>query len=259
MPFFFDLPREIRDIIYEHVLVSPTGYIQPILTTKKSLTATPQFALYIVLPPQDPSNQRTLIQYSMPELADVSSASSYLSLSLPRVSRQIHGETTSLFWRKNTFTFSSSQHLISTLRTISQIPSRLIVHTTLSLSSSFTKDLPRALRLLASRARLGSFRHLTLTISRKELIAIEGCKMSADPKRTAQYDGLLEMLRDGGMEKGFEKVMRVETLLREWRVGGGLDHDTARELHLAWGGRMVVNGEVEWVDFVHVGRFAGFK
>lgn len=81
--------------------------------------------------------------------------------------------------------------------------------------------------------------------------------MSSDPKRIIMYDGLWETLREGGNEAKFEKDMKIETLLREWRVGGGLDHDTARELHLAWGGRMIVNDELEWVDFVHVGRCAG--
>jgi len=81
--------------------------------------------------------------------------------------------------------------------------------------------------------------------------------MSSDPKRILLYDDLLEILREDGTKAKFEREMKVETLLKEWRVGGGLDHETVRELHLAWGGKMVVNEEVEWIDFVHVGRCAG--
>lgn len=55
----------------------------------------------------------------------------------------------------------------------------------------------------------------------------------------------------------FGKEMRIHTLLREWKVGGGVDHDTARDLHLAWGGKMIVNGDLEWFDYVHVGKCAG--
>ena len=91
------------------------------------------------------------------------------------------------------------------------------------------------------------------------MIAIETCKMSSQAEKVAVYDGLLEVLREGGSGKGFQKCMEVESLLQNWRIGGGLDHSTVRELHLAWGGRMCVNGELEWKDYIHVGRCAGFS
>lgn len=143
--------------------------------------------------------------------------------------------------------------------------------------------LARALRLLASRARWGALRRLELTVGRREFIGLLG-ERGGGKGGGEGYDRLLGVLRGGwvgeggglagevgkgigagvggggeGKEggKGFERVMSVRTLLREWRVGGGHDHETVRELHFAWGGRMVVNGEVEWVGFEHVGRCAG--
>ena len=91
------------------------------------------------------------------------------------------------------------------------------------------------------------------------MIAIETCKMSTQADKVAVYDGLLEVLREGGKEKAFKKSMGVESLLRNWRIGGGVDHSTVRELHLAWGGEMRVNGDLEWKDYVHVGTCAGFS
>jgi hypothetical protein len=100
---------------------------------------------------------------------------------------------------------------------------------------------------------------LTLVISRAEFIAIESCKKSSDVAKVDQYDGLLNVLREaeGGNRRAFQRTMKVESLMRAWRVKGGLDHDTVRDLHMAWGGRMEVNGELEWLDYAHVGNCAG--
>jgi len=82
--------------------------------------------------------------------------------------------------------------------------------------------------------------------------------MSSQADKVAVYDAFLETMRESGKEKAFRKRMEVESLLRNWKVGGGLDHSTVRELHLAWGGEMYVNGELEWRDYVHFGKCAGF-
>jgi len=59
------------------------------------------------------------------------------------------------------------------------------------------------------------------------------------------------------MQEGWRREVRLGTLMREWRVKGGLDHETVREVHEVTGGSMWVNGEKEWIDYVHVGNCAG--
>jgi hypothetical protein len=164
-------------------------------------------------------------------------------------------ETQQLLWSHNTFSFPTPLSLTSTLKAMTQTPSRLIRRISLPLTLASLPHLPRTLRTLASRARCGAFALLTLTVERGEMIRIARCRSREAPV----YERLLEVLRVGGADARFERRMEVRTMLREWRVGGGLDHEAVRELHFAWGGRMVVNGEVEWVDFGHVGRCVGVK
>lgn len=249
---FFDLPRELRDIIYWEVLISPTGYIEPV-------------PIPIVHHKKPPANQIRRQRFKLrifPSGASSSSPSSsekngVVSLSLARVCRQINLETRALFWKHNTFHFDTPYSLIKTLKEMGQIPSRLITSISLSLSISLCKLLPKALRLLASRTRHGAFRRLSLDIARSDLIGIARCKTSGDEKRIDDYDELLGMLREGSAGCKFERRMQVETMLRNWRVQKCLDHDTIRELHLAWGGRTFCNGELEWDNYEHVGNCAG--
>jgi hypothetical protein len=245
---FFDLPRELRDFIYFQVLVSPTGYVEPVLVYQTKKSPSPRFALYRAFPIQSP-----LLDAEPGPQNDV------LSLSLMRTCRQIYHETQSLFWKHNTFQFSTPHLLTQTLKSMGQIPSRKItsISLTLTLSSSFSKTLPRALRILVSRARHGAFRRLSLEIGRMDLIRIASFKTSVEEKRIVAYDNLLAKLRDGGAGSNFDRCVNVETMLRNWRIQGSLDHDTIREVHLAWGGKMYCNGELEWENYVHIGNCVG--
>jgi hypothetical protein len=250
---FFDLPRELRDIIYAQVLISPSGYIEPVLLTpSKRLpaagsnnTSPPRFTLRVVLPSASFSS-------SGPQ------DNAVLSLSLARTCRQIHRETHSIFWTRNIFHFATPHRLIATLKDMGQVPSRRITFVSLPFSIALCKSpLPKALRLLASRARHGAFRRLSLDIGRVDLMRIARCKTSAEAKRIADYDALLGILRNGSAGCRFERHIQVETMLRNWRVEKCLDHATIMELHLAWGGRTFCNGELEWDEYVHVGTCAG--
>jgi len=95
-----------------------------------------------------------------------------------------------------------------------------------------------------------------LEIGRREFIAIENCRVSGEAEKLRAYDEWLGVLREG-MQEGWRREVRLGTLMKEWRVKGGLDHETVREVHEVTGGRMWVNGELEWVDYAHVGNCAG--
>lgn len=243
---FFDLPRELRDVIYTEVLLSPTGYIEPVPAQARKLPTNNhniplRFNLHIAQPSTTWSNVR---------------GNYVVSLSLTRTNRQIYHETAELFWARNTLYFPSPPALIHTLKAMGQVSSRLITSIALDITPLVCKGMPKVLRLLASRSRHGSFRRLKIEVSRGQLIHMSSCRKSSDERRVGEYDAFLSMLRKGA-GCGFEKVMAVQTMLLNWRIWGGMEHDTIRELHLAWGGTAICNGELEWVDFVHVGKCAG--
>lgn len=82
--------------------------------------------------------------------------------------------------------------------------------------------------------------------------------MSSQVQRNNLYGGLLKILRGGRDGARFEREMKVTAIVyrrsdcRPPRTHP--EEDMVRELHLAWGGRMIVNGRLEWLDFVRVRR-----
>ncbi|KAG9247414.1 hypothetical protein BJ878DRAFT_186956 [Calycina marina] len=245
---FFDLPREIRDIIYTLLLVSPNGHLTPIyipqLMRRRGKPAS-SFYLQISLKPSP----------SPPQSPATSQHDEHMTLSLLRTSHQIHAETHILFWSRNIFSFPKPELLIATLKDMGQIPSRLIRTIDLTLAVATLKLLPKMLRLLASRSRHGAFKTLTLTVPAKEMGVMERYRRSDKEGESEMYDSWLEVLREGGKERGFDKRMCVE------RGNGSadgecVDPETVRELHLVWGGEMRVSGRLEWRNYVHVGELA---
>lgn len=258
---FFDLPRELRDMIYHEVLLSPTGYVRPVAIKAKDkdqdLEHTPsRFTLKI----SRPTSMHACNSYFKPIAG---SPSSLLSLSLMRANRQIRHETAGLFWARNIFSFHRPFDLVHTLKDMGQTSSRLITSialtlafpTTFDTSHSLFKTLPKVLRLLASRARRGAFRLLRFHLAAHDFRRLARRGTSALTADVDAYDAFLGVLR-AGAECGFEKVVAVRMGRGSWRVWGCEEHDTLRDLHLAWGGMVTCNDEVEWVDFVHVGNCA---
>ncbi|KAH8601659.1 hypothetical protein B0O99DRAFT_588847 [Bisporella sp. PMI_857] len=252
---FLALPRELRDLIYDEVLISPTGYVtpSPIPISSKASKISFRRSRFTIL--------MTTLTHDNVRPTESPNGNVMVTISINRVCRQVYNETRHVFWRKNIFYFQTPLALTTTVKDMGQISSRLIQRITLSFSISDAKikSLAKAFRLLASRSRYGAFQTLELNIARKEFIAIQACRMSSQTEKVGLYDELLEALREGGREGRFKKELKVEPLLKEWRAGGtsSLDWGTARELHCAWGGRMFVGGELEWVDYMHCGRSYG--
>jgi len=87
-----------------------------------------------------------------------------VSLSLLRTCRQIYQEAKSLFWGKNAFEFSV-ERASRILREIGQIPSRLITSVVICFGLWGYEALPKALSLLAIRARYGNLKALRLDVA----------------------------------------------------------------------------------------------
>jgi hypothetical protein len=188
---FLDLPREIRDQIYGYVLISPGGLVEP-----------------RIYPRLFPANKKSAPQFSLnaDPLSDSVTTES-ISLSLPRTCRQIYNETHGLFWRNNTFYFSTfypfgtSMGVIKTLKMMGQTSSRLITSVTINMQyiSGQYKTLGKVLQVLASRARHGAFRKLELEWRYSEFIMV------------SDYDGLLDGLNQGSEACKYERRLGGDT------------------------------------------------
>jgi hypothetical protein len=242
---FLDLPREIRDIIYEHVLISSTGYVAPILDkSSRSL----RFSLHTANG-DEPSRNETTDRNKI-----ILSNNDVLSLSLPRTCRQIWQETDGIFWSNNAFLFEDPTAMTRTLKSMGQVPSRRIETISFRLNNRHWRVLPKAFALLASRARHGSFQKLHLDLPRKEFAVLTYWKHFGDASHTGRYDEVLEVLRDASEECNFRRSIRI--------YGGDYEmaakeSDTIRDLHLAFGGCMIYDGKLQWNNYKPVGTYIG--
>ena len=132
-----------------------------------------------------------------------------------------------------------------------QVSSRLIryISMDLTISGPGNETLPKALRLLASRARSGALRVVDLDVDIKEYQEIAAARNSESFKKQALYDNLLVALRFAAQEAKFEKNMHVTIPVR-WTRGRHVNPDVLRELHLAWSpGRLFVNEVLLYEDY----------
>jgi hypothetical protein len=231
---FLDLPREIRDQIYGYVLISPGGLVEP-----------------RIYPRLFPANKKSAPQFSLNTvpLSDSVTTES-ISLCLPRTCHQIYNETYGLFWRHNTFYFSTfypfgtSMGVIKTLKMMGQTSSRLITSVTINMQyiSGQYKTLGKVLQVLASRARHGAFRKLELEWRYSEFIMVP------------DYDGLLHGLNQGSEACKYERIIRLpddEPGSETWRRH--LD-TVAKDLHSAFGGKLFWGKMLLWENYQRRGE-----
>jgi len=251
------LPRELRDQIYEYVLISPTHVIEPILLSHPNVKPsrrhypsskiTPQFRLQC-----RPAQSLLLLYRQSRGLPEPGQSAECISLSLVRTCRQIHFETLDLFWKNHTFYFHDD--IVKNLKAMRQIPSRLISSITLNLSGPANfSTLPKAMKALASRARHGCLRHLSVEIDSSACVMLSTWRDSANTDQQLAYDVLLEHLRSAS--GGFKnlKVRRMDLwpteaqiLWRDRRDRGNFG--LVRDLGLAWSGKLFWKGVLVWED-----------
>lgn len=243
------LPRELRDQIYKYVLISTTGFIEPREQGRREKSSSSA----------NSTHRFVLFHYeTYTETAGELCKSKSFSISLLRTCRQIHAETKDLFWQNNTFVFSSPILLTKSLKTMGQISSRLITRIHLLLDyvacrcEGRTKALAKALRLLASRARHGSFKQLALHIDASDIRRLSRLRETWVEEEQQLYDDFLETLRNGSASCKFQRSFEVTdrgglgvTVLRLWKP-------TLKELNFAWGGTFAWNGIVLLEDYDEV-------
>lgn len=240
MPTFFDLPREIRDIIYSLVLTSPSGHI----TTH----------LYKEQKRPQPSSSKLPAQFSFRLQFLPCDAVTFaphpdalpLSTALSRTNRQIYAETRDIFWRQNILAFTSAYYVIVTLRHMGQAPSRLIQRVRVDIMSRnvHKAQLAKSLSMLASRARHGHLREVRLVVHRLRNSAVS--RLYENGLRPPLWDSKLLQILDSSAEAGWGKVQRIVELDEAWDEvwpsnvhypGEGVRSETdAKLLAIAWGG-----------------------
>ncbi|CAG8951761.1 hypothetical protein HYFRA_00005563 [Hymenoscyphus fraxineus] len=293
---FLSLPRELRDQIYNYVHLPPPSpsYIEvqhtprhhPSTKPSKSKASHHHNSKTLTQKPYQPpaptkQNFRLLVN---PKSAAYDEPQLFTTLSLLRVNRQIHAETRHLFWNHAIFHFptfyesvrqvechglagsknrrsppTTTLGVVKTLKGMGQTSSRLISHINIQMSGSETATmyahLPRVLQVLRSRARHGALRKLELCWGsgafRALVESVEGMELGR-----GGFDILLEALRRGSGDCGYERVVRIEGV-RELEGLGEMSESvwtTVRELHFACGGKLYWDGVLLWENYEKVGR-----
>jgi hypothetical protein len=166
---FLDLPREIRDIIYEHALVSPTGYVTPVDNKSSrplrwSLHAVNVVGDFVVNGSSTNHKEEFIIEDAVLKV----DKNGTVSLSLSRTCRQIREETSHIALSNNIVAFKNVPSMTRVLKSMGQAPSRLITSVQLPLTCRYYRTLSKAFALLKSRARHGCFQKLYLVIPRDD-------------------------------------------------------------------------------------------
>lgn len=285
-----DLPRELRDQVYDYVLISHTGYVcvvsnntakakridKPARVSKNpTLKSSPSRVSFALL-----TNPLEFLQ--CPPTA-VQPERDLTSLSIRRVCRQIHDETSGIFWNQNQFYFpdfrSSSDHgtlgVFHTLKAMGQTASRMIVSIRIDMPtiSLGYRSFAKALNVLASRARHGAFRRLELVwggddrqIAAKMIVTyiryIQGGH--DDEEDVKGFLALLDALRQAGEACRYERVIRFNSSSKSAKER---DHsrdyelcpivDGASEmLNMAFGGSLFWAEKLAWEDGKRILRAA---
>lgn len=283
---FLELPREIRDIIYNYALISPTGYVAPFLCKKlprvpprqkpgrkghvKCLEK-PTIRLHLV-PCESASNPGTSVHKTSDQALQCGcrlstptmGAELPLAFSLPRTCRQIQAETEGVFWEHNTICFPNIGKFPEIMRHMGQTPSRKIrsVQLTIDPARLMSEAFARATKKLASRTRFGDMEHIEVALLGFSKMFRNGTVHEA-VEDSSNNNTLCHTLRkaqhsDWARDKDEKKVRRIMLVDCENLHGGTTvvprylpwetPEKTLERLHSAWGGKLIFNGDLIWED-----------
>lgn len=272
MTLFLDLPREIRELIYDYIFLSPKSSSRALvsfLPNYKSLRGKTVPSFDLLTNPIDvfPSLGRR-INGIKPII---------ISLSIVRVCRQTYEETHGRFWAENTLYFPDGlgstfrwrkKRLLSvcpTLKAMGQIASRFITNIYLDMSAPTSSglayhDLSRVLNTLASRSRHGHFKCLELSwLTYNFSMLLKGHAQLHCPY-TEGYAALLHTLENSGTDAcKYERVIRFDSedvLIYPNRYVGAWDEfwedrfkhmdAMAMEMNVAFGGKLYWGEALGW-------------
>jgi hypothetical protein len=249
----FDLPRELRDIIYAQVLVSPTGFLCPSIVAKGD----PQSSrpVHFILIVSEPSTM--IFAKDPPSVED-----GIVSLSLIRTNRQIYQETSGLFWARNTFNFRSVFSIPEILKEMGQLVTQKITSVSIDLWFSprgesnpsgreVLKNLILSMQRLSLRHCCPSLRRMRMDVNFMEFFMLPFLRETEGEL----FEAVLLALKAVASPR-YQNVLVVQMDSRT-KIPGTSEHDALRDLHLAWGGTTYCNCELEWVDSAHVGLCDG--
>lgn len=249
---FLDIPRELRDKIYEYVLLSPTGFLEPIEISRlerfpsaipSSTTSTTHRFMLNILHPEDRYN--------------IENERTSLTTSLLRTNRLIYQECKDLFWQRNTFYFRSAVTLGWTLKAMGQASSRLVeaikLYQTQEITQRNMRALAKALRLLASRARYGDFKKLDLSFSAHRMNALVRDRESSNAKLQEDYDEFLRIFREASADCKYERSVEANIRNLDGDLTPASQWDgVIRDVHFAYGGKFYMNGVLLWNNYTAV-------
>jgi len=107
--------------------------------------------------------------------------------------------------------------------------------------------LPKCFALLSSRARHGSFRTLHLDLACDDFGTLANWLYCGD-EGEVWYDAMLVMLRHASRECNFQRCISVHS--GDELMAGS---NTIRDLHLAFGGKMICDEKLEWENYKRIG------
>lgn len=251
------LPKELRDIIYDCVLVSPTKTVTPLSRRE----------LYNIRKSTSGSAPRYLLAVGKVEESRMCELHANISLSLPRTCRQIYIETQALFWNTNTFYFRAPLDLINALKPsgMGQVSSRCITSIQLGagwILGNFVDTLTKAIEALICQQNTSSLRRLDLVLVYEDLFAMNrlrtalqlGPGSTAFDSHGAKYNDMIHALAVLSSKCTFARGIRNSI------IGDPLRHfhkilpahflteleDVLREMHLAWGGQVFCGTVMVW-------------
>jgi hypothetical protein len=170
---FLDLPREIRDYIYNHALTSPTGYVVAQISKNMDPSSNPlscrqsSVSKKVTKPPSPPRKPQAvrlrIFPYNPSSYSDFARKREQpLATALPLVSRLLYLETKDILWANNTLVLPRVSNARQILKHMGQKPSRQIQRVILQVrfdlkysNAGLTHILNSALRSLHSRCRCG--------------------------------------------------------------------------------------------------------
>lgn len=279
-----DLPREIRDIIYDYALISPTGYVTPFLCKKvphiparkkPGRTDSPKanFQPYVrlhLVPCESAyypgssvhtsSNPDLECGCSLPDT--ISGHELPLAYSLPQACKQIQAETDGVFWKHNAICFSNTQTFPVIMKHMGQTQSRKIrgVQLTIDPIHLNAEGFARAIKKLASRTRLGSLERIEVAAIGFSHWFRNGSIQDAieDSMRNSVLCHALAKAQDAdwARDKGEIKVERTllvccyglqdGTTVVPRTLPWETTDRTLERLHTSWGGKLIFNEELVW-------------
>ena len=175
-----------------------------------------------------------------------------VSLSLIRTNRQVYQETSGLFWAHNTFNFRSVFSILEILKEMGHLVTEKIASVSIDLGFSPRRESSPSGRevlknLILSMQRLAllhwcpSLRRMRMDVNFMEFFMLPFLRETEAELFRADFLALKTVTGPR-----YQNVMVVQMDSRA-RIPGTSEHDTLRDLHLAWGGTTYCNCELEFM------------